>query len=195
MPRNISTAVQNALVAQTGAFTLLFKLAFSGGSLYFTSGGTAITWNGNTYQPLGGGLSYEGLAESGDLSSSGLTIVAGGVDQTLIAAVLTEGFIGQQVVVWRADLDPTTYQPIATPIQLFAGYMNGGWQVEEDYPQPNQGAGTCTIRITCTDRLAQLDQKRGIQGNLGSHQSLYPNDQFFRYSGASIGQNMVWQNN
>lgn len=194
MPRTLTTAIKAALTAQTGEVVLLFQLGFSGGTLHLTNGAVPITWGGNVYTALGGLLSYDGLAESGDLSASGLTISASGVDQTIIAALLNEGYIGQTVSVWRAYLDPTTFQPIADPVPLFTGYMNGGWSVEEDYPDPSQGSGTCTIRLTCTDRLAQLDQKRGIQGNLGSHQSLYPSDQFFRYSGAAIGQNMIWQN-
>lgn len=194
MPRPLTTAIENALASPTGEAVLLFQLNFSGGSLNLSNGAMPITWSGTTFIALGGLLSYDGLAESGDLSSSGLTISASGVDLTLIAALLNEGYIGKTVFMWRAYLDPVTCQPIADPIELFSGYMNGGWTIEEDYPEPNQGAGTCTVRVSCTDRLAQLDQKRGIQSNLGSHQSLYPSDQFFRYAGASVGQNTIWQN-
>lgn len=194
MPRNLTTAVKAAMEAPQGVAVLLFTFNFTGGTLNLTNAGVPITWNGTPFAALGGLLSYDGLAESGDLSSSALTVNVSGVDTTVINALLSQGYVGQSVFVWRAYLDMTTYQVIASPVELFAGYMNGGWTVEEDYPDPRQGAGTCTIRMTCTSRVAMMDQKRGIQSNLGSHQSLYPQDQFFRYAGASIGQSMLWQN-
>lgn len=190
MTRTMTPGMLTAIAAETGQFCTLAEFDFSGGSIYLATASQNITWNGQQWTAVGGALGFRAFQESSDLSSPGVEFTFSGVDQSIIAILLSETYIGRTAKLWLCHFD-TSGQVISDPLLLFSGFMNGGWGVTED--RPTQGGGTVTITGRCTDRLAELDQRHGIQTNVGSHQIWFPGDTFFAGVGALQGQPLVWK--
>lgn len=192
MSRTLSGAMLTAIAADAGEICQLLELAFSGGTQRYATSAQDISWNGVTWSAVGGAIGLESVTETADLSSFTAQLAASGLDSSVLPHLLAESYIGRSAKVYLAHLDQVLGTVISTPVLLFGGYMNGGWTVE--LTQPSDGsAGTVTIRGQITDRLAGLDQRRGIQANLGAHQTLYPGDTFFDSIGQLAWRNIVWK--
>ena len=192
MSRTLSAGMLTAIAADTGEVCQLLELAFSSGTQRYSTSAQDISWSGNTYTAVGGAIGLESVNEVADLSSFTAQLTASGLDASVLPHILSESYIGRSAKVYLAHLDQTLGTVISTPVLMFGGYMNGGWSIE--CTQPSDGsAGTVTIRGQITDRLAGLDQRRGIQANVGAHQALYPGDTFFDSVGQLVGRNIVWK--
>lgn len=193
MARSLTAGVQTAIASDSAVSVQLVEMAFSTGTYRFSTAAQDLSWNSQTWVGVGGAVACESVNETGDLSGWGCDIVMSGVNQDIIALILGAQFIGRSMSVRRAFWTASTGLVIADPFVQFAGYMNGSWHIEERRPLDGQGAGTLTVRTRCTDRLAGLDQRRGIQPNLASHQALYSGDRFFQFVGQLAYRNVVWQ--
>lgn len=190
--------MSTAVAAPTGEVVQLVSLEFSGGTLRLCTAGRDLEWAGETWTAVGGRVEIAPVVETSDLSDGGVQIALSGVTGAVLPALLTNQYIGRRADVWLVHLDPLTGQIVPDPVLLFRGALNGGWQISESRPStPGEGLGGAvgTVNITgrCTGRLSELDQRRGIQTNIGAHQAVYPGDQFFAYVG-QLGQTpIVWK--
>jgi hypothetical protein len=188
--RTVTGSMLTALAATDGEIVVLISLDFSGGVLYITNASQSVTYGGHTYLAMGGLLTVQPFMENADLASRSVDIVVSGVDQTVLALLLTQTYIGRSCIIYLAHLDSTTYAVISDPIKIFDGWMNGGWRTEEE--RPDRDIGTVKITGTMTDRLSLLEQTRGVRSNIGSHQQVFPGDTFFGSIGQRKDQRSGW---
>lgn len=193
MPRSISGSMLSAIEAESSGMCYFLELDFSGGAVRFSTTPRDASWNGFTWTAVGGAIGFSQLTETGDLSAGGLDLTASGVDQSIVSHLLNETYVGRAVKLWLAHFDPTVGTVIASPVLLFSGYMNGGWDVQETRPTDPRVAGTVSITGHCMDRFALLDQKRGLQANPGPHQALFPGDTFFQLIENQAFVKIVWK--
>jgi hypothetical protein len=173
--RTITAAALAALQGQQAEIAHLLSLAFSGGTIRFTSGPHDVSWGGFTWSAAGGAMSFEAVMETPDPSGQRLRITLDGVQLTAISALLAQSYIGRLGTLRRAYLN-SAGTIIVDPITLFTGYMNAPWEVSEDWD--NHWAKVTTELVS---PLAVFQQVRGITADLTSHQRWFTGDTFFKH--------------
>lgn len=194
MPRTLASGMQTAVAAQVHAFADLVELTFlSGGTVRVTTAPCnlvtttpAATWSG-----IGGVMSVGPVQEGTDPSGYGLDLTLDGVDQTILSYFLTDQWRGRAVKVYRAHVE-SNGTITADPLLIFEGNMNGALRLEE-HPPGDALAGRCTLTMRCTDPMGELDQIRGIQTNVETHQALVSaTDTFFSFVPTLINKRIQW---
>ena len=186
MTRGITAGMVTAATAETGELCYLLSFAFSGGTLYLTTASTGIDWSGNTYQAIGG-LTFEAVPETRELTDQAVQIVLDGVDQTVITTILQENFLHRVATIHLAHFSSGAI--IADPEQVWSGVMSEGFRVRERW---NAGGGTTKVETAIMSPLVLFRQTRGIRANVASHSSVYPGDLFFRHLQAIQGRPIFW---
>lgn len=175
MARSLTAATLAALQGQRAEIFHLLSLAFSGGTIRFTTGPNSVTWGGVTWSAAGGAMSFEAVNETPDPSGQRLKITLDGVSLTAVTALLGQNYIGRLATLYRGYLD-SGGSIIVDPFVLFTGYLNAPWDVSEDWD--NRWAKVETEIIS---PLAVFQQVRGITADLTSHQAFYAGDTFFSH--------------
>src|SRR3990167_4516558 len=178
MGRTITAGMQTAIAGESSAIAHFIELQFSGGTIRLVTAPHDISWNSLTWVGIGGALSFDSVSESGDINAAGLIMSLSGVDQTILAALLGQFYIGRTVQIWLAHFD-TAGAIVADPLLLFNGKMNGGFEIEEARNQDRPGTVTITSKLS--DRISDLAIRKGLQMSLDSHQKLFATDTFFRF--------------
>lgn len=193
MSRTLTAGMATAIAAERGEIVHLFELAFSGGTVRYATSSANVSWGGHSWIAIGGALYFEPVQESGDLSAASVNLVLSGVDQGIVAIMLAQNYIGRAAKVYLGHLDPTTAAVIADPLLIFSGLLNGGFTVREVRGQDVGGTGTCEVIARCVDRLAELDQRKGFQTNMTSHNAVHAGDRFFEYVDQLASKKLVWK--
>lgn len=141
-----------------------------------------------TWEAIGGVLEFGGIEETGDVRGQGVDVRFSGVDQSILTLLLASKFRGRGVKIWRAHLDSSTGKIIPDPILLFQGLQLNPYQVTEE--RTRQG-GAVRIATRLTGMLG-LQQVRGIQANLPSHQHYFPGDVFFQHVASLVNTKIYW---
>jgi len=189
MPRTLTAGVITAISADSAEFVHLLEFDFSGGFLRITTGASDLSWNSFTWTAVGGNLEFPGIEETNDTKSQGVRLALSGVDQSLVATLLTNNYRGREVKIWRAHLNTANGTVIADPILMFAGLQLAPYQVEEQ--QTHDGPNTVKISTTVASFLG-VERVRGIQSNLASHQHHFPGDLFFQHTVALGHRQIYW---
>lgn len=175
MSRTVTAATLAKAQSQSSEVIHLLSLAFSGGTVRFTTGPHDVSWNGFTWSAAGGAMSFEAVNETADVSGQRLKIILDGVALTAITALLSEDYIGRLGTLYRAHLN-LAGQIVADPIVLFLGYMNSPWEISEDWENH-----WCKVETELVSPLAVLEQVRGITADPNSHQAFYSADTFWAH--------------
>lgn len=188
--RTISVANALQAAAENATAIHFIELQFSGGTLRLTDAPLSITWNAQTWLGTGFALSVGPMEETTDDRAQAIPVKLSGVDQSIIAILLSQFTRGRVVNVWRGWFGANGAL-VDTPILLFTGFMNEQWAIEETEPQPGS-PGTCQITTRITSRFAAMEQRRGIQCNLMMHQAVYSGDLFFQYVTSLQNAKIQW---
>jgi len=173
--RVLTAAVLAASQGQRAEIAHLLSLAFSAGTIRFTTGPNNVDWNGFTWSAAGSAMTFEAVNETPDPSGQRLRITLDGVQLSAISALLAQNYIGRLAVLYRAWIN-TGGTIIADPIILFKGYMNTPWTVSEDWD--NHWA---KVETEIVSPLAVFNQVRGITADKTSHQRWFAGDTFFAH--------------
>ena len=186
MTRSLTAGMVTAAKADTGEYCYLLSFAFSGGTLYLTTASTDIDWDSNTYQAIGG-LTFDAVPETRELTDQAVRITLDGVDQTVINRILRENFLHRAATIHLAHFSSGAI--IANPEQLWAGVMSEGFRVRES---SNREGGTTRVETAIMSPLVLFRQTRGIRANVASHSSIYSGDTIFRHLQAIAGKEINW---
>lgn len=153
----------------------LVRLGFDSGDLRMTDAARDITWSGNTYLRTNGLLSFQGLAETGELLVNTITVTLSGVDTSAaMAKVLTDDFLDRPLEIWIAFLT-TAGAVIVDPLKIFSGRMDGPVIAED----PDEGS--CTVAVKGTPAWADFGRRPGRHTNNAEQQFYYAGDLGFEY--------------
>lgn len=188
--RSFGGSTLAALQASTGERAFLIDMAFSSGTLYLTTASRDLLYGSQIYTAVGGNLQLGSLEESQDSKGFGVDIMLSGVDQAIIALLLSVGYRGQSVILRQAFLDPSLGTVISV-IDLFAGAQLDNYEVSETVQRTGTANPTVTISTRARHRLS-VSEFRGIRTNLHSHQRFYPGDTFFQYVPQLANEEVLW---
>lgn len=191
MVRTLTSGMQTAIAAQGSEIAHLLVMVFDGGTVRLTDAAHDIDYGGNTYTAFGGLLRFEAIQESPDFDSQGLDLEIDGVDQTIIAELLADKYIGRLATLYRVHFGADGLI-VSDPVTLFVGYMNNAWEVEEKFTP--DGVGYCTVKTRFSSPMAKFDQWRGIRADTQSHQHAIGDDTdtFMRHIAALPEGNIGW---
>ncbi len=167
MTRSLTSGMQAAIAAERGTIAHLFELDASGGTLRLATTPHDVVWGGYTWQGIGGALTFDVVTEQTDLSGQGTNLTLSGVDQTIIATILTNNVRGREAVVYLVHFD-ADLQIGDDRLVLYRGFLNGQVQISEHRETESLAAGSVTVTTRIVTRLDELGQVRGARSNVGS---------------------------
>ena len=184
MSRGLSTAVKNALKAQTVRLITFAELDFASGTLYVHDGLGTYTWGGNDWLGVGdfGGIST--VEEGSEVSPYSLNLTLSGLDAGLVATALTENYFMRDVSIYLGLLDEDDAL-IDTPTQIWAGFM--------DVMSLTAGAsGGDTITLTAESELSKFDRSANLRYTETMLRKRNANDKFFEFLKDIEGVKVSW---
>lgn len=191
MTRGLTAGMQTSIALESGVALVSFlELAFGGGTVRLATAPVDLAWDGQTWQGIGGQLTYTPPSEApGDERAQGTELTLSGVDQTILAVLLQQAYIGRGIRIWHGHVAMPGGTIVADPLLLFTGFMNGGFDVAEtvDFDQ-----ASCVITTRVVSRLAQLGNRRGIKSNVESHGRLFLGDLFFQHTPQLADREIIW---
>lgn len=105
----------------------LVKMEFEGDTAYCWNGYTEITTGGNTYLPMYGAASINGLGFSGGTASENVTVSLSGLPDeglpVLAQALAASNSISQKMLTAYIQFFDVNWQPEGPPIGIFYGFM------------------------------------------------------------------------
>jgi hypothetical protein len=126
--------------------------------LTFSEYNVPVTFNGDTYQPLGSLLTVTDSASELRVSPGTMTFTIAGIPNTSISQVVNSQFKGSPVEIWRMVFDAITKQPLAidgNPVGRFFGYIDN-YSIEEDWSGQNSAS---RVLFTATSQTELLNVK------------------------------------
>lgn len=193
MTRALNAAMLADIALDSAEKTELIEMQFAAGTVRVTTASQDLSWNGFTWEAVGGHLAHEGFGESADPEDAGCRVELSGVDQTIVALILAGGYRGRKVVAYHAHFNPATGLVIANPIAMFDGHMNGGFTIDDD--PGDYGDGSVKIATRFTERIGEVSRIRGVRTNVHSHQATIPGadvDEFFKHVPSLAGAKVYW---
>lgn len=172
MSRTISAAMTSAASAQSLSPILLTQIGFASGILYCWTGYGNLIWNGNTFTGTGTLGKVDQCTDTSDLSSQGTTFILEGVSLALLALAIGEVQQGLVAKMWLGLMDNTPAL-IADPTLIFSGLT--------DVCKIDENGETCTISLTCENKLARLSTPASRRYTADDQAIDYPGDRGFDY--------------
>ena len=179
MDRGSSTAVQQEIVKSANRPFHLLNLHLDSGSYYLSDCYISVTFDSNTYSPVGSLLSFTNITETNDVVVESLSISLSGVDQTYTNLLLSENYIDRKIEIYKGFLN-SSEQLINDPILIFSGRINNPI-VQED-----PDSGKSSLIVSASSHFIDFNKKTGRFTNNESQQSFFPGDTGFRFASAAV---------
>lgn len=169
MNRGASVAVINEFALSANRPVHLFELYLQGATTYATDAYRAVEWGGNTYPALGKFLEFDGIEETSDLSITQARVQMSGVDQTLIAGILSYEYIDRRLCIRKGFLAENETLLI-DPLPIFDGRIDSP-EIAED-----PAAGTCVVTVSASSHWIDFERTPGRHTNHQEQQLWFPGD-------------------
>lgn len=181
--RNMTAALEAALIAKDVRPALFFEGEFASGFVRIWSGLGTIAWNGQSWTGLGNLIGFQGVDEGSEVIARGTSIALSGVPTSMVSAAITDAQQGLPGRIW-VGLLAADGSIIVDPVEAFVGRL--------DVPTVADGQDTCTVSITYESRLIDLNTPRELRYTDQSQQQLYPGDRGFEYVTTIQDVEIVW---
>lgn len=162
----------------------LVDVDFDTTPIHITDAWTNIAWGDHTYTALGHFLNFSDIEESAELQVASLTAQLSGVDQSVISAVLAEGYIDRPLRIYKGFLD-ANMAVIASPVLIFEGRM------DSPVIQENPDDGSCVVSISATNAWVDFERLSGRHTNHEEQQIFFPGDKGFEFV-SEVTREITW---
>lgn len=165
--------------------------AADGGTVYFSDSYRTVVWGANSYTALGHLASFSGVIESAELRIADATIELSGVDQTLIALILSKQYIDRQLLVYQMFFSSSADALVVDPFPLHDGRM------DEPVMQEDPDSGKCVVQIKARDQFADFERMAGRHTNAIEQSQWFPADKAFQLMAetAARQKELMWGGN
>ena len=162
----------------------LFELYLDNAFTFATDAYRTLTWSGSTYVANGHFLSFDQVEETADMKVSTTNVVLSGVDQSVIAHVMTHAYMDRRLVIRKGFLD-TNDQLMVDPIPILDGRVDAP-QIAED-----PDSGTCTVSLSVSPHWIDFERKPGRHTNHQEQQIWFPGDLGLEYV-SQLNRQIKW---
>ena len=174
--RGITSDVSAELAADKCIVVHLLELHWDDAIVRLTDFNREITTSAGTYTALGHLLSFSEVEETSELITSSMTAQLSGIEQSMMAMLLSETYLDRQMDLYKCFLT-SAMAPIDDPVLMFSGRINKPI-IEED-PE----SGTCTIGIEAASHWVDFERRGGRHTSHNEQVSRWdPDDKGFQYS-------------
>lgn len=180
--RGMTPDVSDAVTAEVVRRALAVRLEFDTASSFITTLPFDITIDDETYVGVGKFGQISAVEESGDLASYSLTMELSAIPRDIIAVAFEEPYQSRPAYVWEVLLDEDE-RVIADPILVFRGRM--------DVMTIALGE-TATVRLECTNRLADWERPKMTRYSDEDQQRLHPGDFGCQYAAQMETKEITW---
>jgi len=150
MARGVTSALNTELTASELEPFFLIDLEFDSGALYFWTGITPLTFNGNEYIGAGNLLGISPIAETSEIRAVGVNLSLSAIPASLISIALTEAYQGQPVKIRFGALSSGSI--VSDPYLIFDGRM--------DVMTIDDAGQDASISLSAESRLIDLERPR-----------------------------------
>lgn len=201
MARTLSAGMQSAVAAESATLVHFVQIESSGGTLRLTTAPQDVSWNAQTWTGIGGVLRFGAPVESMELRGQAVELTLDGVDQTFIATVLNNHVRGREVVIYFGHMDPSAGTVIATPLEVFRGFLNEPISITEQRSPDGREGSSVEVKTRAVSRLADLQRPNAVRTNVHSHRDMLRRaglvggalgDQFFKFTAEIANRRIFW---
>lgn len=193
------TRVLNSTVgAERSEYIWMYRLEYSGGSVYLNSGSRDVSFEGNNYVAAKGILQHDSISETGDRRAQQVTLRLYGVEQSILSTILSNNFRGRRAWIYLAHYNPDT-GVLGTPDLLFVARQNGDYKVTEERNAEGELTGTVSVETQLVSALGSLEHTNSVRANPISHQEMLrragvtpTNDTFFERVPSLVEAQITW---
>ena len=183
MSRGLTPAVQSAVAAEVGAFTLAFEILFDSGPMRVVAGPSDVSIGGNAFTAIGSLVGMSAVQEGRELRSYGVTLQLAGVPRSAVSIALGEPFQNRQCTIWAVPLNPDSWVVLANPVVIFKGRID----------QMNITLGeTATVKVSLRDQLRDWERARVRRFTDQDQQARFPGDTGLRWVTSTVERQLVW---
>jgi hypothetical protein len=173
MARDLTTAMSNAITAQTVAPVFLFYADFPSGAVRAWTGYGDLTYDAQTWLGVGDFGGVERVEESTDLRANGCRFTLTGIPSSLVSAALADAYQGRACALLLGAINLSSGALISAPYQVFAGRM--------DVISIEDGADTASIGLDAENRLIDLFRSRETRYTDEEQRTLFAGDLGLEY--------------
>jgi hypothetical protein len=164
---NIPAGLPAVLAADHVEFFMLVKLEFDSETLYISGCDFNVEYDSHTWLTLRGLGSVDAIVESGD-EIPGITLTLSGVPNESIIHAQSEHYRNRKVSIQWAFFNGDAF--VVDP-SCWLGFM--------DTPIITRSKDTCTIQVSCENRMIDWQRPRGRIFNHADQQRVLSGDEFF----------------
>lgn len=163
---------------------LLAKFEFASRPVYLWNGTTALETGGQTWQPLNGRATVDGIGiasgETSETVTATLDAIPGKNGDILALALEETPEVVQRLVTYFLQLFDADWQPVGAPIGIWWGFM----QPPKVSRTPMQGAEGASQTIRLSAENAYYNRSRPPYGRYTDRdqQKRAPGDKFFQFA-------------
>ena len=199
MARILTTAMQTAISAKEGyADVWLIEITTSATVLRWATNASNVSWT-YLWTGVGGIIEFAAPSETSDPSGQSMRMSLSGVDQTIIAQVLTANVRGRRCRLYWGQINLSTGLIISDPVEAFSGLMNSVWEISE-VPSDTSSRGTVTVSTTIVSEMARYLFRRLLRTNTNSLRLMQARgditpgsaDTFFQTLPDIVGKPVYW---
>lgn len=176
MSRGIGQSVIDELAKDAFTMAHIITIDFST-KLYLTDHSHNITYGGDEYAASAHILSVSDVNEVSSPSASTFTLNLSGVEQSLIAILLSENYIDREVVVDMVVLD-SDGGVIGQPINMHNGRIDGFAIKDDD--------SSSQINLSVASHWSDFSKESGRRTNHASQQIHFAGDQGFEFAASAV---------
>lgn len=171
----------------------LVELAFTTGTLRYTTAPLSFTIGGNTYTGLGALATVSGLSESENTDAGKITLGFSVVSTAMLGATLgnVETYRGRPASLYL-QLFTEAFQPAGAPVKRWSGTMDRVG-VDRTPNEKTGGGAQGTLQLQCSRYgMARARNAPGLRLNHAQQQMAYPGDKGLEYVAKLIEQPALW---
>ena len=187
MSRTLTSGMLGVTTADVVRPAYFVRMVFDSGEspnvLNLWSGVGDLAYGGNTYTGVGDLLSISAVAESSDMSATGINVSITGIKSSFIVIAKDHEYQGRPLSVSLGAFDANGAL-IADPLIVFSGFM--------DTMKIAESGSTSTISISVENKLIAFERSRVRRYTAEDQKIDHPTDKGFEFVTAIVEKEIIW---
>jgi hypothetical protein len=187
MSRTLTSGMLGVTTADVVRPAYFVRMVFDSGEspnvLNLWSGVGDLAYGGNTYTGVGDLLSISSVAESSDISATGINVAITGIKSSFIVIAKDHEYQGRPLSVSLGAFD-VNGALIADPLIVFSGFM--------DTMKIAESGSTSTITISVENKLIAFERSRVRRYTAEDQKIDHPTDKGFEFVTAIVEKEIIW---
>lgn len=187
MSRTLTSGMLGVTTANVVRPAYFVRMVFDSGEnpnvLNLWSGVGDLAYGGNTYTGVGDLLSISSIAETSDISASGINVAITGIKSSFLVIAKNHEYQGRPLSVSLGAFD-NNGALIADPVIVFSGFM--------DTMTIAESGSTSTIKISVENKLISFERSKVRRYTAEDQKIDHPTDKGFEFVTSIVEKEIIW---